>query len=37
VVVEALEVDFVDLGVVPNRRWRFWRGGKGWEEEEVVA
>jgi hypothetical protein len=37
VVVEALEVDFVDLGVVPNRRWRFWRGGNGWEEEEVVA
>ena len=37
VVIEPREVDFVDLGVVPNRRWRFWRGGSGWEEEEVVA
>lgn len=36
VVVEPLEVDFVDMGVVPNVRWRFWKEGEGWREEELV-
>ena len=36
-VVDPDEVDYVDLGVVPNRRFRFVLGEKGWEDTEVVA
>ncbi|KAF8661965.1 hypothetical protein AX16_001260 [Volvariella volvacea WC 439] len=39
VVVEPSEVDYVELGVVPNRRTRFWRSetevGR-WEEQALV-
>ncbi|KAI0066623.1 hypothetical protein BV25DRAFT_1820654 [Artomyces pyxidatus] len=35
-VIEPLEVDWVQMNVVPNRRTRFIRSGKGWREEPVV-
>lgn len=36
-IVDPTEVDFVELGVVPNRRTRFWRTGDGsWDSEAVV-
>jgi pyridoxamine 5'-phosphate oxidase len=37
VVVEPVEVDYLELGVDPNRRTVFRREEKGWVEEEVVA
>ncbi|TFK24253.1 hypothetical protein FA15DRAFT_592657 [Coprinopsis marcescibilis] len=37
-VIEPSYVDFVDLGVVPNRRFEFVEVGEGkWEETELVA
>lgn len=37
VVIEPLEVDYVELGVMPNRRAKFWKNGDGvWEEQAVV-
>ncbi|RXW17596.1 hypothetical protein EST38_g8258 [Candolleomyces aberdarensis] len=37
VLIEPVEVDFVDLGVQPNKRFRFWRDEKGvWGEQELV-
>lgn len=37
VVVDPNEVDFVELGVMPNRRTRFWKSeAEGWEEEALV-
>lgn len=37
VVVDPTEVDYVELGIVPNQRTRFWRNGEGtWEEEAIV-
>ncbi|GLB43556.1 putative pyridoxamine 5'-phosphate oxidase [Lyophyllum shimeji] len=36
-VVDPTEVDFVELGVMPNRRTRFWRSSSGsWDSEAVV-
>lgn len=36
-IVDPTEVDYVELGVVPNRRTRFWRTSQGtWESEAVV-
>ena len=36
-IVDPTEVDFVDLGVAPNRRTRFWKTNLGvWEEEDLV-
>ncbi|KAG5642394.1 hypothetical protein DXG03_002852 [Asterophora parasitica] len=36
-IVDPTEVDYVELGVVPNRRTRFWKTTDGvWEEEAVV-
>ncbi|KAF5346163.1 hypothetical protein D9758_009968 [Tetrapyrgos nigripes] len=35
--VDPIEVDYVELGVVPNRRTKFWRTEEGkWEEMAVV-
>ncbi|KAH8836012.1 pyridoxamine 5'-phosphate oxidase-domain-containing protein [Flagelloscypha sp. PMI_526] len=36
VVVDPLEVDYLDMDVVPNRRWRQWVQGGMWMEEEIV-
>ena len=37
VVVDPTEVDYVELGPIPQRRTRFWRTPEGlWEEEAVV-
>jgi len=36
VVIEPHDVDYVELGIVPNRRTRFWRKDGGWDEEELV-
>ncbi|KDQ31474.1 hypothetical protein PLEOSDRAFT_1096286 [Pleurotus ostreatus PC15] len=42
VVIEPLDIDYVELGVVPNRRTHFWRRDVGeeksvqWEEEAIV-
>ena len=37
VVIEPVEVDFLELGVEPNRRTVFrHEEGKGWVEEELV-
>ncbi|KAA1477259.1 hypothetical protein DENSPDRAFT_844457 [Dentipellis sp. KUC8613] len=35
-VIEPTEVDWVQLGVEPNRRTRFWREGEVWKEEAVA-
>jgi pyridoxamine 5'-phosphate oxidase len=36
-IVDPTEVDFVQLGVVPNRRTRFWKTSDGvWKEEDLV-
>lgn len=36
-IVDPTEVDFVELGVAPNRRTRFWKTNAGvWEEEYLV-
>jgi pyridoxamine 5'-phosphate oxidase len=35
-VIEPYEVDYVELGVVPNQRTRFVRNGDEWEEEILV-
>lgn len=36
-IVDPTDVDMVELGVVPNRRTRFWRTTRGeWESEAVV-
>ncbi|KAF8079143.1 hypothetical protein FPV67DRAFT_98942 [Lyophyllum atratum] len=36
-IVDPTEVDYVELGVVPNRRTRFWRTSDGsWDSEAVV-
>ncbi|KAG5653912.1 hypothetical protein H0H81_009504 [Sphagnurus paluster] len=37
VIVDPTDVDYVELGVVPNRRTRFWKNGDGvWDEEALV-
>ncbi|KAF9260854.1 hypothetical protein L218DRAFT_962191 [Marasmius fiardii PR-910] len=36
VVVDPTEVDYVELGVIPNRRSQFWRNEGVWEEKSVV-
>jgi len=36
VVIDPFEVDFVELGVVPNQRTKFTRDGEQWTEEIVV-
>ncbi|KAL0573249.1 hypothetical protein V5O48_008696 [Marasmius crinis-equi] len=37
VMVDPTEVDYVELGVIPNRRTKFWRNENGlWEEKSVV-
>lgn len=36
IIVDPSFVDYVELGVVPNRRWKFWRTEGRWEEEAVV-
>ena len=39
VVIDPIEVDFVDMGVVPNRRTRFFKSSENnglWSEEELV-
>lgn len=39
VVIDPIEVDLVDMGVVPNRRTRFYRAPENhglWREEELV-
>ncbi|KAF9487638.1 hypothetical protein BDN71DRAFT_1458347 [Pleurotus eryngii] len=42
VVIEPLDIDHVELGVVPNRRTHYWRGAEGekkyvqWKEEAVT-
>ncbi|KAI0030981.1 hypothetical protein K488DRAFT_87279 [Vararia minispora EC-137] len=36
VVVEPLQVDWVEMGVVPNRRTLFTRVGEAWKEEVIV-
>ena len=39
IVIDPIEVDVVDLGVIPNRRWRFFKtpGTHGlWSREELV-
>jgi pyridoxamine 5'-phosphate oxidase len=36
VVIDPFEVDFVELGVVPNQRTKFTRNGEHWVEEVVV-
>ncbi|KAJ8084981.1 hypothetical protein AAF712_004559 [Marasmius tenuissimus] len=37
VIVDPTEVDYVELGVIPNKRTNFWRNEQGlWEEKPVV-
>ncbi|THU96869.1 hypothetical protein K435DRAFT_965746 [Dendrothele bispora CBS 962.96] len=37
VVVDPVEIDYVELGVMPNKRTRFWRTEEGrWEEMALV-
>ena len=36
VVIDPSEVDFVELGVVPNQRTKFTKHGENWAEEIVV-
>lgn len=36
VVIDPVEVDYVELGVMPNRRTRFFKEGEEWKEEAVV-
>jgi len=37
VLIDPDEVDFVELGVMPNRRTRFWRNSDGsWDSEALV-
>lgn len=39
VLIDPVEVDYVELGVVPNRRTRFFKEGEGegeWREEALV-
>lgn len=35
-VIDPLEVDYLDMAVVPNRRWRQWVQEGKWFEEEIV-
>lgn len=36
-IVDPTDVDMVELGIVPNRRTRFWRTSRGqWDSEAVV-
>ena len=35
-VIDPVEVDFVELGVVPNQRTKFTREGEKWVEQIVV-
>ena len=36
-VVDPVEVDYVELGPVPNRRTKFWRSDHGqWQDEALV-
>ncbi|KAL0573257.1 hypothetical protein V5O48_008704 [Marasmius crinis-equi] len=38
IVVDPIDVDYLNMGVVPNRRYRFLKSERGsWEEEEIVA
>ncbi|EJC98766.1 uncharacterized protein FOMMEDRAFT_170966 [Fomitiporia mediterranea MF3/22] len=36
VVIDPIEVDYVELGVIPNRRTRFFKEGWEWKEEALV-
>jgi len=36
VVIDPFEVDFVEMGVVPNQRTKFTRDGEQWIEEIIV-
>jgi len=36
VIIEPQDVDYVELGPIPNRRTRFWRTGGVWNEEDLV-
>ncbi|THH19369.1 hypothetical protein EW146_g1791 [Bondarzewia mesenterica] len=36
IVIEPFEVDWVQMGVTPNRRTRFRREGDAWEEQVIV-
>lgn len=36
VAIEPLEIDWVEMGIVPNRRTRWRREGKEWKFEEIV-
>ncbi|KAI0321256.1 hypothetical protein OF83DRAFT_1168595 [Amylostereum chailletii] len=36
VVIEPVEVDWVQMGIVPNHRTRFTRDGDGWKEDPIV-
>ncbi|ESK93467.1 pyridoxamine 5 -phosphate oxidase- fmn-binding [Moniliophthora roreri MCA 2997] len=36
-IIDPTEVDYVELGVIPNKRTRFWKSENGtWKEEAVV-
>ncbi|KAK7040224.1 hypothetical protein VNI00_010030 [Paramarasmius palmivorus] len=37
VVIDSTGVDYLDMGIVPNRRWRFRREDGDWKETEIVA
>ncbi|KAL0068487.1 hypothetical protein AAF712_004565 [Marasmius tenuissimus] len=37
IVVKPVEVDYLNMGVVPNRRYRFRGERDSWEEQEIVA
>ncbi|KAJ7508488.1 pyridoxamine 5'-phosphate oxidase-domain-containing protein [Mycena galericulata] len=36
VIIEPQDVDYVELAPIPNRRTRFWRTARGWNEEALV-
>ncbi|ETW86706.1 hypothetical protein HETIRDRAFT_308008 [Heterobasidion irregulare TC 32-1] len=36
VVIEPFEVDWVQMGIVPNQRTRFWREGNAWKDQAVA-
>lgn len=36
VVIEPVEVDYLEMAVQPNRRWRFWKHRSEWKEQAIV-
>lgn len=36
VVIDPVEVDYLEMAIRPNRRWRFWKHNRDWKEQAIV-